>query len=108
MDTVAERAPPYMDAANDGMDGWELPRISRCIDDGELIVLLAALREPSGKHRFSANQIHTLVGGERNTVLARVKEIRAGNTDCLSGAGTRATAGTRAAGPAAPVKGAHE
>ena len=75
----ADRAAPDIEAPNRGMDddGWQLPRVSRHISDGELIVLLAALRAPSGKHRFSANQIAALVGGNRNTVMARVKELRA-------------------------------
>jgi len=74
----AGRAGADIDAPNGSMDngGWELPRVSRHISDGELIVLLAALRASSGKHRFSANQIAALVGGSRNAVRARVKEIR--------------------------------
>jgi hypothetical protein len=60
----------------DAADGWTMPRLSRHISDGELIVILAALRAPSGKHRFSANQIAALVGGGHNATMARVKELR--------------------------------
>ncbi len=48
------------------------------LSDAETIALLAAQRKPDGKHRYSANQIAILVGGNRNAVLARVKELRAG------------------------------
>lgn len=64
---------PDIDAVNTGM-----PRISRDISSDELIVLLAVMRGPDKKPRFSANAIHALVGGDRNTVLAKVKEIRNG------------------------------
>ncbi len=64
---------PDIDAQNTGM-----PRVSRDISSDELIVLLAVMRGPDRKPRFSANAIHTLVGGDRNTVLAKVKEIRSG------------------------------
>lgn len=63
---------PDIDAVDGGM-----PRLSRNITDGEMIVLLAAQRGKDGKHRFSANAIHELVGGDRNTVLAKIKAIRA-------------------------------
>ena len=58
------------------MDDWELPRLSARLSDAEMIVLLATQRRADGKHRYSANQIQTLIGGDRNTVLARVKEPR--------------------------------
>jgi hypothetical protein len=58
------------------MDDWELPRLSARLSDAEMIVLLATQRRADGKHRYSANQIQTLIGGDRNTVLARVKELR--------------------------------
>lgn len=63
---------PDIDAEN-----TDMPRLSRNITDNEMIVLLAAQRGKDGKHRYSANQIQALVGGDRNAVLARVKEIRA-------------------------------
>jgi hypothetical protein len=66
-------AAPDIDAQNTGM-----PRVSRDITSNELIVLLAVMRGPDRKPRFSANAIHTLVGGDRNTVMAKVKEIRNG------------------------------
>jgi hypothetical protein len=63
---------PGIDAPN-----TDMPRLSRTMGDGELIVVLALLRGKDGKHRFSANDIQKLIGGDRNTVLARVKELRA-------------------------------
>lgn len=50
----------------------------RDITANEWIVLMACARNEEKKHRFSANQIHTAVGGDRNTVLAKIKEIRSG------------------------------
>lgn len=64
---------PDMDAENPGM-----PRLSRAISDGDLIAFLAVVRGKDGKHRYTANAIFALVGGDRNAVLARIKEIRAG------------------------------
>lgn len=55
-----------------------MPRLSRTISDADLIAFLAVLRGPGGKYRYSANAIFGLVGGDRNTVLARIKEIRDG------------------------------
>ncbi len=55
----------------------DMPRVSRNITDSEMVVLLAAQRGKDGKPRYSANAIHTLVGGDRNAVLARIKELRA-------------------------------
>ncbi len=63
---------PDIDAQNAGM-----PRISRNITDGELIVLLAVIRGKNGKPRFSANAIVSLMGGDRNAILERVRELRA-------------------------------
>lgn len=68
-----EAAAPDMDAENAGM-----PRLSRMISDADLIAFLAVLRGPGGKYRYSANAIFGFVGGDRNTVLARIKEIRDG------------------------------
>jgi len=68
-----EAAAPDIDAENTGM-----PRLSNKLTDGEMVVLLSTQRGKDGKHRYSANQIHTLVGGDRNAVMARVKELRAG------------------------------
>lgn len=63
---------PDIDAVN-----TDMPRLSNKLTDGEIVVLLAMQKGANGKHRYSANQIHTLVGGDRNAVLARVKELRA-------------------------------
>src|SRR5262249_54875740 len=62
MDAVKASIPP----------GW------RDISNEDLIVLLAVLRGPNGKPRLSANKIYDFVGGDRNTVLARVREVRSG------------------------------
>lgn len=64
-----DSAAPDIDAVNSG--------IPRSIADGEMIALLAIQRGRDGKYRYSANAIHTLVGGDRNTVLATIRELRA-------------------------------
>jgi len=69
-------AAPDIDALDAGMDDWSMPRLSARLSDAEMIVLLATQRRADGKHRYSANQIQTLIGGDRNTVLARIKELR--------------------------------
>jgi hypothetical protein len=53
-----------------------MPRIGRELTDTELITVLAVQRK-GGAYRSSANQIATYVGGDRNTVLALIREIRA-------------------------------
>lgn len=64
---------PDMDAAKGSIPpGW------RDISTEDLIVALAVLRGPDGKYRSSANKIAEYVGGDRNTVMARVREVRAG------------------------------
>ena len=65
-----------MDAHTTG-DDHEMPRIGRALSDPDIVILLAAQKR-AGKFRFSANQIHTLVGGDRNIVLRQVREIREG------------------------------
>lgn len=65
-------AAPDIDAPKPGM-----LQISRDISDDNLIAVLAVLRK-DGKPRYSANDIFKIVGGDRNTVLAKVKEIREG------------------------------
>jgi hypothetical protein len=42
-----------------------------------MVALLAAQRRKDGKHRYSANQIHALVGGSRAAVLDQMRELRA-------------------------------
>lgn len=42
----------------------------------ELIELLTLLTTTTGKHRFSANQICNLIGGDRGKVLEKVRTIR--------------------------------
>jgi hypothetical protein len=63
---------PDIDAPNAG-----IPHFKRDMSDSEWIAYMAVARGKNGKHRFSANQIHTAIGGDRNAVLARVKELRA-------------------------------
>jgi len=70
-------AAPDTDAAEDGTEGWNTPRLSLRLSDAEMIALLAAQRGKDGKHRYSANAIHTLVGGSRADVLAQVRQLRA-------------------------------
>jgi hypothetical protein len=62
---------PDIDAEN-----TDMPRVSSKLSDQEVIVLLAAQRGKDNKYRYSANAIHSLVGGDRNTVLATIKELR--------------------------------
>lgn len=69
---VSERAVPDIDASNAGM-----PRVSRDITIDEEIVLLAVLRAPDGSYRHTANKIYQFVGGDRNSVLNKVREVRA-------------------------------
>lgn len=67
---------PDTDAANAGTSGWEAPRLSTRLTDTETVTLLAVQRGKDGKHRYSANQIHALIGGARADVLAQVREVR--------------------------------
>lgn len=69
-----------MDVNTPGMDAinTDMPRLSRDISDSDMVAFLAIVRGKDGKHRYSANAIFALVGGDRNAVLARVKEIRSG------------------------------
>lgn len=70
---MADASPPApdIDAVN-----TDMPRLSRSMPDNEMIVLLATQKGKDNKYRYSANAIHTLVGGDRNTVLATIKAIR--------------------------------
>jgi hypothetical protein len=69
---------PDTDAADGGTEGWNTPRLSLRLSDAETIALLAAQRGPDGKHRYSANAIHALIGGYRKDVLDQVRAIRDG------------------------------
>jgi len=55
---------------------WQLPRVSRRLSDRELLILLAAQIGKDNKPRFSANALHTLLGGNRSEVLALIREAR--------------------------------
>lgn len=67
-----------MDApkADIGAKWPSMPRLSRDITDSDMVVFLAVVRNADGKYRYSANDIFSLVKGDRNTVLAKVREIR--------------------------------
>src|SRR5262249_811783 len=74
-----EARSPDIDAEN---DGWEAPRVSAYGSVEDDIIFLAMRRAgPGQKHRYSANKIAQMVGGNRNQVLALVKKIR--STDPL-------------------------
>lgn len=80
--------PVYIPVLDTGMPKTDIPGIpdmdakkpfSRDITANEWIVWMSVARGDEGKrYRFSANQIHAAVGGDRNTVLATIKEIRGG------------------------------
>jgi hypothetical protein len=71
MDDAPERAPD-IDAANIDMRPFR-----RDLTDSEWIVWMAVARGKDRKYRFSANAIHAAIGGDRNAVLATIKELRA-------------------------------
>lgn len=52
------------------------PRTNKRLADAEIIALLSTLKGDNGKHRFSANEIATLVKGTRMDVLDQVRAIR--------------------------------
>lgn len=65
---------PDMDAASTGMADEETRRDIMSAD--AFLTTLARAKLPNGKYQLSANKVFEAVGGDRNTVLARVKEIR--------------------------------
>jgi hypothetical protein len=69
---------PGMDTATPDMDAEknEMPRLSRDITPTDELALLCVIRNPDGKHRHSANDIYKFVGGDRNKVMATIREIR--------------------------------
>lgn len=58
-----------------------IPAIKVPETDGELLEILADYRKPDNKFRFSANQIYTLMGGDRNTVMRQIREFREGKSE---------------------------
>lgn len=64
-----------MDAQNAGMQPMTIGR--DIMNDDAFITLLARQKTPDGKYRLSANKIYDAVGGDRNTVLAKIKAVRA-------------------------------
>ncbi len=79
-ETVSD--PVYIPVSNTSMVKTDIPDIEaekpfdRDITDGEWIVRMACARGDDKKYRFSANAIYAAVGGDRNTVLAKIREIR--------------------------------
>lgn len=73
----------YIPVNRTGMDSgmededYEMPRVGRALSDPEIVILLASQKR-AGKYRFSANDIYTLVKGDRNNVLRQVRELREG------------------------------
>jgi hypothetical protein len=67
-----------MDAAAPDIDAEKptMPRLSRDITPTDELALLCVIRNPDGKHRHSANDIYKFVGGDRNKVMATIREIR--------------------------------
>jgi hypothetical protein len=80
---VSSIDPVYIPVDRTGMaggmedDDQAMPRIGRALEDMEIVSLLAAQKR-AGKYRFSANEIFTLVKGDRNNVLRQVRELREG------------------------------
>jgi hypothetical protein len=70
---------PHALPDTDAPDNGTLPRLSTRLSDSDTIALLTTQRGKDGKHRYSANQIHTLVGGARADVLAQVRALRDGS-----------------------------
>jgi hypothetical protein len=52
-----------------------VPTVTRHMDDVDIIVLLA-VQTKGGKYRYSANKIHALTGGNRETVLELVRQVQ--------------------------------
>jgi hypothetical protein len=71
MDDAPEGAPD-IDAVKVGM-----PTFKRDLTDAEWIAWMAVARGKDRRYRFSANTIHAAIGGDRNAVLATIKELRA-------------------------------
>ena len=80
---------PDIDALNPG-----IPQFDRDMTESEWIVYMAVARGKDKKYRFSANAIHTAIGGDRNAVLATIKELRsvAPPAEYMQPDGTRAAA----------------
>jgi hypothetical protein len=76
LEPPADRVAPDMDAEQTGLDGWEMPRVSRYLKDDEFIIFLASQKLPNGKYRLSANDIVKTVRGDRTEVLAIVRQVR--------------------------------
>lgn len=68
---------PVLEPLNDTSTSWQMPRISAYLSDNEVIVMLARLKLPDGKYRYSANKIVDTVGLNRNEVLDIVRQVRA-------------------------------
>jgi hypothetical protein len=67
---------PDTDAADSGTD-WQ-PKLPRYPTERELVIYLTTIRDRSGKHLRSANEIAKFSKLHRNEVLKLVKEVREG------------------------------
>lgn len=74
--TSIERSGMNGDRPDIDAENHEMPRLSRDITEDAELVFLCVVRNKDGKYRHSANKIYELIGGDRNTVLAKIKEIR--------------------------------
>lgn len=54
----------------------QMPRISAYLTDNEFLVFLTRQKLRDGKYRLSANKVYEVVGGNRNTVLDIVRQVR--------------------------------
>ncbi len=77
-----DRAAPDTDAIHassarrSGSSAGSAIRISRRMNDAELIALLAVQRTETNAYKYSANKIATLIGGTREDVLSQIRAIR--------------------------------
>jgi len=74
-DQTREAAASGMNDVAADIDAGNWPRF---LTDDELVVFLASQRLRNGKYRSSANKIVAYMGGDRNHVLALVRQVREG------------------------------
>lgn len=74
-----ESVPPK-ETTEETEEAWELPRVSRYLDDKSIVVMLATQKK-GGKYRFGANEIYNLVKGSRGDVLAIIRQVREAPAD---------------------------
>lgn len=74
---MAYRPPPQgADIADMDAQIIDMRRVARDITDDQILMLLCELRKPNGTYRHSMNEVYRRVGGDRNTVMAKIKAIR--------------------------------